>query len=159
MALTLPDHVNPGDTGHIADTNLIIDALAALDARQQPRATASKTTASLAAGASEQGTITLAAGYRLLRITSSAPARVRLYTTAAKQAADLARPIGTDPAGDHGCVLEYVATSGLLSADLSPTVDGFDGKAAPDGAIPITVTNTGAGIVAIQVDFLWIRTE
>lgn len=33
MALTLPDHVNPGDSGHIADTNLIIDALAALDAR------------------------------------------------------------------------------------------------------------------------------
>jgi spore germination protein YaaH len=33
MALNLPDHVNAGDTGHIADTNLIIDALAALDTR------------------------------------------------------------------------------------------------------------------------------
>ena len=33
MALVLPDHVSPGDSGHVTDTNLIIDALAALDIR------------------------------------------------------------------------------------------------------------------------------
>jgi hypothetical protein len=31
MAVILPDHVNPGDSGHVDDTNLIIDAVAALD--------------------------------------------------------------------------------------------------------------------------------
>ena len=125
----------------------------------QTRATASKTTASLAAGASESGTITLAAGYRLYRITCSAPCRVRLYSTAAKQAADCARPVGTDPTGDHGLILEWVAVTGLLAADLSPLVDGFDGKTTPDGAIPITIANTNAGVATLTVTFVWIRSE
>lgn len=125
----------------------------------QVRANAGKITGSLAAGASETSTVTLAAGYRLLKITCTVPARVRLYTTAAKQTADLSRPIGTDPTGDHGLILEFVAMSGLLGADLSPTVDGFDGQATPTGAIPITVTNTGAGATAVQVTLVWLRTE
>jgi hypothetical protein len=123
------------------------------------RATATKTTASLAVNASESGTVTLAKGYRLYRITTSAPCRVRLYSTTAKRDADISRPIGTDPTGDHGVMLEFVSTEGLLTADLSPVVDGFDGKATPDGAIPISVTNTGAGTVAITVDLLYLRSE
>lgn len=123
------------------------------------RATATMTTASLAAGASEQGTIELAPGYRLLHITTSASARVRLYTTAAKRSADLARPSGTDPTGDHGVVFDFTSTPELLAADLSPLVDGFDGKVAPDGQIPISVTNVGAGAASIEVEMLYIRTE
>lgn len=125
----------------------------------QTRATASKTTGTLAVSASETGTITLAAGYRLYSITSSAAARIRLYTTTAKRDADLTRSIGVDPAGDHGLMFEYVAAAGMLSADLTPTVDGFDGKVTPDGAIPCTITNMTAGSAAIQVQFSWIRTE
>jgi hypothetical protein len=123
------------------------------------RATAAYTTASLAAGATETGTVTLTASYRLLRIVCSAAARVRLYTTAAKRTADAARPIGTDPTGDHGLMLEAVLTAGVLALDLSPTVDGFDGKATPDGAIPVAVTNTGASAAAITTTVTWLRTE
>jgi hypothetical protein len=123
------------------------------------RETASVTTAILAADATETGTIALAPGYRLYAITTSSECRVRLYTTAAKMAADAARPIGTDPTGDHGCVLEFVSTPALLSADLSPVVDGFDGKATPDGEIPITVTNLGGSSVAVTTDLTWIRCE
>jgi hypothetical protein len=125
----------------------------------QVRDTASYATASLAAAATENGTVTLAAGYRLYAVACNVPARVRVYTTAAKLAADASRPIGTDPTGDHGLMVEFVSTSGLLTADLSPVVDGFDGKATPDGLIPISVTNTGVGATAITVTFDYIRTE
>ena len=130
------------------------------DAGLQTRATATITTASLAAGASESGTVTLAKGYRLWRIITTAAARVRLYTTTAKRDADASRPVGTDPTGNHGCVLEVVTTlAGLLDLDLSPTVDGFDGKGTPDGVIPYRITNTDVGTLAVTVTLFWIRTE
>lgn len=125
----------------------------------QPRATASATTASLASGASSSGTIALANSYRLLSIATDAPARVRLYTTPGKRDADAARIIGVDPTGDHGLQLEFVTAAGFLTADLSPSVDGFDGKSTPDGLIPISITNTGTGSAAITVLLSWIRTE
>jgi hypothetical protein len=52
-----------------------------------------------------------------------------------------------------------VFTAELLAADLSPMVDGFDGKSTPDGLIPYTVTNTGTGAAAITCTANWIRTE
>jgi hypothetical protein len=125
----------------------------------QARASAAVTTASLAASASEAGTINLANGYRLMRVTTNRPARVRLYTTAAKQTADASRAIGTAPTGDHGLILEAVTTSGVLSTDLSPMVDGFDGATTPTGAIPYHVTNKDSTTGTVTVTFLWIRTE
>ena len=77
------------------------------------RQTTTFTTASLAANAGESGTLTLAKGYRLLKLMTTRPARVRLYTTAAKRDADVARPIGTAPTGDHGCLLDLVTTAGV----------------------------------------------
>ena len=121
------------------------------------RETVVLTTPTMAVGESVDGLIALANGYRLYRIDTSAPCRTRLYTTSAKGFADLARPIGVDPVGDHGLMFEFVSASGLLSADLSPTVDGFD--ADSDGAVPITVVNTGSGPVALTVTLTWVRTE
>jgi len=123
------------------------------------RATASLVTASLASNAAASGTVTLANGYRLLRITTSRASRVRLYTTAAKRDADVNRSVGTDPTGDHGLMLEFVSTATLLAADLSPTVDGFDGKATPDGVVPYRVTNLDVSAGSVTVSFVWLRTE
>lgn len=123
------------------------------------RDTATVTTTSLAAGASWVGTVALAEGYRIYRVQSSAPARVILYTTAGKQSADSSRPLGTDPTGDSGVVLEVSSTADLLAADLSPVVDGFDGKSTPDGVVPITVTNTGTSTATITVYLLWLPAE
>lgn len=117
------------------------------------------TTASLAAGGNGTGTVIMAPGYRLYRISCSTQARVRLYTTTAKRTADVARPIGTDPTGDHGLMLEFVAVTGVLAADLSPLVDGFDGKTTPDGVIPYGVTNMGASSATVTVTFLWQKGE
>ncbi len=99
--------------------------------------------------------VPLAAGYRLLSITVSGPARVRLYVSAAHRAADEGRPVGVDPVGDHGLVLEFVSTAGLLSASLSPVVDGY----CPTGtAAKAAVTNLSSP-APIILDLEWIRTE
>lgn len=115
------------------------------------------TTASLASLASEQGSLEMSASYRLIRIATSGPARVRLYASAAYQAADEARPIGTDPTGDHGLLFEFVTTTGALTSFISPLVDG----ASDDGttSIPITVTNRDASAASVEVTFEYLRTE
>lgn len=121
------------------------------------RTTVVYTTASLATDASETGTVTMAIGYRLLKIETSRAARVRVYTTAAARTADAARAIGTDPTGDHGLVAEVV-TGATLSYMLSPTVDGVSLESTPSTSISIAITNKGStGTVAVT--FTWIRTE
>lgn len=123
------------------------------------RETVAVTTASLAAGAEATGTIALASGYRLLRVQTSAPARVRLYGSAAKGVADAAREIGTDPTGDHGLMLEYITTSTTLAATLSPTVDGYSMEATPSKNIPFAIENMSGAAAAITLTLTWQRTE
>jgi hypothetical protein len=122
----------------------------------QARDTAVYTTASIANLASESGTVTLATGYRLYRVSTDVPARVRLYTDNTKRDADVSRAIGTDPAGDHGVILDFVTTSTVLAADLSPLVDGFVASGADAG---ITVQNRSGSTGTVEVTFTYVRSE
>jgi hypothetical protein len=115
-------------------------------------------TSTITAGANLTTTVTLAAGYRLLNISSNKQARIRMYTTAAKQTADLSRSITTPPTGDHGLAFEFIATPTLLSSDIVPAVDGY-GRNTPYDIIPVTITNTDTTNQAISVTITWIRTE
>lgn len=121
------------------------------------RETTVHTTAPLSSGAGEVGTLPLSAAYRLLRVATDVPARVRLYTNAAKRDADLDRPIGVKPTGDNGRIFEAVTTSELPAFDCTPTVDGFveDGTSA----VPYSITSTSPAGGAVTVTFIWIRTE
>jgi|GEM_PF-6273505 len=83
------------------------------------------TSGSIVANASVSGTVSISPRYQLLQITTNYPCRVRLYTSTEKRDADITRPIGTDPESNHGLLFEFVTTSSLLTADLSPVVDGF----------------------------------
>jgi hypothetical protein len=114
--------------------------------------TATYTTASLAAGGSEQGTVTLGWGYRILDVATSAPARVRLYTTTAARNADVARAVGTSPGYNAGVVMD-VLTTNTATLNLAPEIIGHlrDGTGA---AIPITVTATSAGTVTVTLTYL-----
>lgn len=166
------------DTGHVAAVNPHPQYLtpASADAAYEPAGTVgaalaaaeayvdagrwpsvaplSVTTPTLSSGASWASTISGPAGFRLLNIATSAPARVRVYVTVAQRDADVARPTGTDPAGDHGCLLDFVTTTGDLAWSLSPVVDGV----VTGGAIPITITNLAAASAAITVTFDHVRT-
>jgi hypothetical protein len=123
------------------------------------RTTATATTSSLAAGATDSTTtITLAVGYRLLAVQTSRPARVRLYTTTSKRAADLSRPAGTDPTSDAGCMFEYVTPDTAVHT-LSPLVDGASMESTPSTAIAMSVTNNDTATGSITVTLTWVRTE
>lgn len=121
------------------------------------RTTSAVTTTSLANNVNWQSTIALAQGYRLMKIVTSAAARVRIYAGSTYQSADLNRSSNKQPTGDHGLISEYTTTAGVLSAILSPFVDGatFDGT----NNAPITVTNLSGSTATITVTFTWIRTE
>jgi hypothetical protein len=123
------------------------------------RATATQATSSLAAGATDSTTtIMLAKGYRLYSIQTSRPARVRLYETAAQKTADLARAVGTDPAGDAGVVLDYVTTD-TAAHTLSPLVDGANLESSPSTAISMAVTNNDTSTGSVTVTLVWIKAE
>lgn len=112
----------------------------------------------LSVGARESGLVQLAPAYRLYRLVTSVPARVRLYVSIAKRDADVARPVSVDPGADSGLVLDYVTTSGFLGGDLSPVIDGFDDKPLPDGMIAYVVDNLDtAG--AVSCTLVYLRTE
>jgi hypothetical protein len=114
------------------------------------------TTASLAVNATENNTVTLAGGYRLLRATTDRACRVRLYTTAAKRTADAARVVGVDPTGDHGLLFEFVPTAAVTDYDLTPTVDGW----CPTGVAAFyAIENRSAGTSTVAVTLTWLRTE
>lgn len=124
------------------------------------RALATATTSSLALGASDSTTtIAMSCGYRLYSISTSRPARVRLYTTTAARTADLGRVIGTDPASTAGVVLDFVTTAASTTYSLSPLVDGADLEGTPSANIPMTVTNNDTSTGTVTVTLNWLQTE
>lgn len=115
-------------------------------------------TASLAAGASAVGTVDLAPGWRIAKVTTNRPARVRLYTSTTQRGLDLSRPVTDDPdrTTDHGLLLEVLTGVGFLSMELSPEVDGY----CPSGiAVPWAVQNKDSGSGIVTVTLRWVRTE
>jgi hypothetical protein len=101
----------------------------------------------LTTGQSFTGTLVMSPQYRVLQITTTAPMRVRLYTTLSKRDDDLSRTIGTPIPEGSGLMMEFVSSAGLLSADLTPIVDGFSSTEN----IPYSVVSTDAG--GCNVDF------
>ncbi len=110
--------------------------------------------AALANNATTSNTVNIASLYQLLQITTNHPCRVRLYTSTTKRDADLTRPIGTDPEGNHGLMFEFISITELLSADLSPLVDGF----ADTAAIPYSITNLSGVTQTISVTLNHVKT-
>ena len=123
------------------------------------RATATVTTSSIAVNTTEQTTITLSKSYRVLKVSADGASRVRLYATAAHQAADAARPIGVAATGDHGMYLEAILGVDALSLLLSPQVDGTSFEAVPGTAIPCSITNLGLASTAVTVTLTYLSTE
>lgn len=103
--------------------------------------------------ANDTGSVSISTRYQLVQITTDVPARVRLYTDTAKRDADISRPIGTDPVGNHGLIFEFVSSPSLLTADLSPLVDGF----CDISDIPFTITNLSGSNDTIDVTLNHIK--
>ena len=109
---------------------------------------------SLNSGDSESGLMAIASRYQLLHITANCACRFRLYTSANQRDNDLGRAIGVDPTGNHGLLFEFVTTPSLLSADLTPIVDGYSNTAN----IPYSVTNLSGVAQAVTVTLNHVKT-
>jgi hypothetical protein len=122
------------------------------------RATEAYTSASLAAGAIEKGTIELGTAYRVYKVETNKPARIRLYDTVANRDADETRAVGI-AAGDYsGLAMEVILTSPLTIV-LPVAVDGFNNASPVSRNIPITITNADSTSGTITVTLTYIETE
>lgn len=151
------------NTGTSGDAHLVFGIPAGVQGDPGPqgpgyaRAVADVTTAVLAPGASATLAVDMAKGYVLSAIATSRPARVQVYETVAARAADAARAVGTDPAGDAGVVLDYVTTDTNPHA-LGPQVLGRNAENPVTISVPIRVTNNGTN-GTVQVLLTWLRVE
>jgi hypothetical protein len=109
------------------------------------------TTASVANNVIDNISMALGKYSMTSKLATDKEARVRVYSTSAYRTADAARPIGTDPTGEHGVLLEVVTTTGNLTIDLAPIANLYDGESSRTGNLSVAVTNMSGGTNTIQV--------
>lgn len=112
------DQTLPVDAGDVLQFDLVTKGFGSvigpmffeivIDDQLPARETVDIVTAALDDLDEETGTVTLGKVSIISELEADKACRVRLYRTAAYMAADLARPIGTDPTGDHGLIVEVV---------------------------------------------------
>ena len=143
--------VSDPETGYITN----FDALDSLDvvyddieAKTLALTTKTVSTLSLAANASSHTTFPLGNQYRVVKVTTNVPARVRLYVDNASMLADAVREVGTDPADGAGVLLDVVTSADLLAMNLSPLVDGW---LATGTDVSATITNLAATSQVVAV--------
>ena len=110
------------------------------------------TTGVLANNASVETTAQIPGPFQLLWITVSAFCRVRAYSTAAAQAADLSRPSSQTPtpATSTGIISDAVLTSSLALGYLDTY--GLNGDTPASNTIYLTITNLSGAPAAISIN-------
>lgn len=125
-----------------------------------PRQETTKTTPSMSPGSEVYTSVDLAVGFRLHRLTTDIPARVRLYATGGAMVADALRPVGTDPVGNHGLICEFVTTETVSTLIASPMVDGASMGSPPSETYALAVQNLSDSVTGtVSVTFAWVQTE
>jgi hypothetical protein len=157
MILTTGDPLHPGD---------LPEKLALFNEEGEPlvigtqgvRAEFDHTTAALASGAMESGIVDAFPGWRVIRLETNRPARIRLYPTIAQRDDDLDRSVGTKPKGNSGRLLEVVTYEGALTWDMNPTVD-LASAATEDPIFFSAVTNLDSVTGTVVTTYTYVRTE
>lgn len=115
----------------------------------------SQTTAVLSPNLSEQAELTLGRANVILRLASNRACRVRFYLNNSYRASDASRPLGVDPVGEHGVLLEIVTNNINSTIDCAPLPIVASSNSGSN-LIPITITNLDqtAGSVTININYL-----
>lgn len=160
--------IEPSDTSvnpaNIADDRVVSEVGIDLTETLPEREDLDFDTPSLAAG-EEYASLNLGLYHsvRLMRFESDVPCRFRLYMSNADRLADAARPIGTDPTGDHGLICEIVTTAGELVFRLSPQVDASNLVAPVPGPYSniyyVAIENMSGATNVVNCTLTYIRTE
>lgn len=120
------------------------------------------TTSSLAAGATGNLSVPLGKSFQLLKLETSAPAWVRLYTTPSKRTTDASRSLGQIPVGEHGVITEDVTIAGALTIDymsMGLLIFGASMESPASANIAASITNRSLVSQAITVTFTRIERE
>ncbi|HXE60891.1 MAG TPA: hypothetical protein VN607_09295, partial [Gemmatimonadaceae bacterium] len=116
--------------------------------------TVTYTTASLADGATEVGTIAMPAGAReadMEALETDHTAWVRCYATAAARLADSARPITSDPTPGTGVLADFLPLGTTIPC--GPPVGLYNGDTPQGNVIYIAITNKSGGSTTITATF------
>jgi hypothetical protein len=113
------------------------------------------TTNSLTVGAEQQLLIPLNVRCKIYRVTVSKPARVRLYQSLAYRAADIGRPLGSQPPFGKGLITELEFSPQNLAIDLSPFAEVFNLESSKD--IATLISNLTNQNTQITVTFYCIK--
>lgn len=138
--------------------NEVITALQNLS-ESRGRSTLVVTTPVLAMGGSAYVELDLGATYRLLRVSVSGDARVRLYGTAAGQVADLTRMFGIGAAAGNFVHYDQQFQAGAGSLIRSDVIHGCNLEAIPTYKISGTVNNLSVVPSAITLTIISERLE
>jgi hypothetical protein len=109
------------------------------------------TTASLADGVKEEGTVALGKNGLILKVVADRACWVRLYGTSAERTADNARVVEEDP--DVPVLADLIFEAGALTINCAPLI-GFANR---DGTVTTTIyyaiTNTSGASSTVEVTF------
>jgi hypothetical protein len=100
-----------------------------------------------------------------LTLTTNVPVRLRLYTTADQQTADLSRPWGTLPSGNAGVLLDILTAGDDTLWEFAPAMalyDPYDGglEDPVPGSYPATVSMPASGTEGdVTVTLVYIPLE
>lgn len=153
------------DPNSVLEDGLHIEELALFDVDGNPvalgggyrRSEYEHSAPNVGAGLINNSEMTIWPSWRIFKVSTNYPARVRIYATAAQRDADANRAIGNKPQGDHGRLFELVTTADDLQYTLSPVVDLSSD--IDDGLYYVAVTNLGEVTRTILTTYHYVRTE
>jgi len=153
-------------TGDPIDPNTLPEKIQLFNEQGQPlmlgsegaRSQQEETTAVLDPGEQMLDTLVAAPSFRLYKIGTNRPARIRVYSDETDRNNDQARGIGRKPQPNSGRLLEVVTTAGMLELTLSPAVDLVSREEFADDFY-VSVTNLDSVAGAVVITYYYIRTE
>lgn len=125
---------------------------------QGVRASFDHETSSLGPGNTEAGTVSGFPGWRVIRLETDRPARIRLYPTSSQRNADLNRSVGIKPRPEMARLLEVVTYTGALDWYMNPTVD-LASEDSDDPTFFSSVTNLDLVTESVITTYTYVRTE
>jgi hypothetical protein len=115
---------------------------------------------SLAPGAIGQSTLTMNPAFTILSVACNGPLRLRLYSSAAAQTADVSRPntIPPVPGTAHGVICDlYLQTSGQYTFwALSPSAPGANLETPQTANVYCSITNLSGSTASPQAVITWL---
>lgn len=111
----------------------------------------------VAAGASTDVSLAMAATFGLMKVTSDKACRIRLYATSADRSADASRLPGGVPAIDAGLLAEIILNSDL-ELRVSPLQIGYNLESTVTNNIAARITNNSAS-ANLSLSFTYLPIE